>query len=268
MALPPNGAVKTTVEWTLLWCVGALASVSVPAALAPWHRPRLWTFILAMVAGGTAFMACLLVLFAPGVILPSLRTGTLGLSFAIWFAAVGTTVVVGGLFVSSRAPRAWTWRPVVGVAALAIVVSGIGTALRHRQPLKPGSLAENPKDTQGYAWIPPGDFQMGCSTDDDQCAPDEAPCPRCVGSTQGFWIANKEVTVKAWEASGRLKPLWPQGDWAGQLYSDWDDEAMPVVYVTWQDAAEYCASVDGRLPTEAEWSMPPEPARVAPAGID
>ena len=28
---------------------------------------------------------------------------------------------------------------------------------------------------------------------------------------------------------------------------------MPIVYVTWQEARDYCRAVDGRLPTEAEW---------------
>jgi formylglycine-generating enzyme required for sulfatase activity len=35
----------------------------------------------------------------------------------------------------------------------------------------------------------------------------------------------------------------------------WSADDHPVVNLTWQEAADYCAWVRGRLPTEAEWEF-------------
>jgi formylglycine-generating enzyme required for sulfatase activity len=34
---------------------------------------------------------------------------------------------------------------------------------------RPGEVRMNPQDEERYVWIPPGDFQMGCSPDDKYC---------------------------------------------------------------------------------------------------
>ena len=46
----------------------------------------------------------------------------------------------------------------------------------------------------------------------------------------------------------------PPALWNGLLYNkDWALDDLPIMNVTWQEAQDYCRSVDGRLPTEAEW---------------
>ena len=98
-----------------------------------------------------------------------------------------------------------------------------------------------------YAWIPPGEFWMGCAPSDSDCNPDERPRHR-VRLTKGFWLSRAETTVGAYgryaDSTGRSRPRAPSFT---QSRSD------PVVNVSWEDAAGYCGWAGGRLPTEAEW---------------
>ena len=65
------------------------------------------------------------------------------------------------------------------------------------------------------------------------------------------WIDRTEVTVARYRqcvASGRCRePPYAAGA------ERFDRPDYPVVLVTWNDAAAFCAWVGGRLPTEAEW---------------
>lgn len=99
----------------------------------------------------------------------------------------------------------------------------------------------NPKDGQTYVWIRPGSFTMGCSPSDDQCANDEKPAHR-VDLTEGFWLAVTEVTDESYRKAHGPAPPRAKGD-----------PRLPVRGLSWKEAKAYCASVDGRLPFEAEW---------------
>lgn len=130
---------------------------------------------------------------------------------------------------------------------------------------RPDEVRMNPQDGERYVWIPPGDFQMGCSPDDEYCQDsgaaryaDEKPRHR-VTISRGFWMGQTEVTIGAYRrfasatqakapeelvlaAPERFRsPDFPQGEY------------YPMVYVTWEEAAQYCEWAGGRLPTEAEW---------------
>ncbi len=130
---------------------------------------------------------------------------------------------------------------------------------------RPGEVRVNPQDGERYVWIPPGDFQMGCSLDDKYCQEagaarytNERPRHR-VTISRGFWMGQTEVSIGAYRkfagatqakapeelvlaAPERFRsPDFPQGD------------NYPVAYVTWEEAAQYCEWAGGRLPTEAEW---------------
>jgi serine/threonine-protein kinase len=112
------------------------------------------------------------------------------------------------------------------------------------------TVRENPKDGLKYVWIPPGAFTMGCSPGDTDCNPNENPAHR-VTITRGFWIGQTVVTVAAYrkfaESTGAQMPPAPN------INSGSNNQEMPMVSVSWDDATAFCGWARGRLPTEAEW---------------
>ena len=101
-------------------------------------------------------------------------------------------------------------------------------------------------DGVSMRFVPAGMFTMGCQT----VAADEFPAHQA--SASAFLIDTYEVTNAEYQrfvtATGhRAPPHWVnQQYWAGQ-------GQLPVVNVTWDDAAAYAAWRGVRLPTEIEW---------------
>ena len=81
---------------------------------------------------------------------------------------------------------------------------------------------------------------MGCSPTDPQCFRWE-PVSHPVRIEKGFWIGQTEITQQAYSAVMGTNPSRYRGT------------HLPVDQVSWFDARQYCAAVDMRLPTEAEW---------------
>jgi hypothetical protein len=107
----------------------------------------------------------------------------------------------------------------VGSASLREYLAGHGFTWVNKQaqdiPLAPpatkpsspraGAVRTNPVDGQPYVWIPPGEFQMGCSEGDSECNTNEKPQHK-VRITRGFWLGQTEVTQAAYEKVLRENP--------------------------------------------------------------
>jgi formylglycine-generating enzyme required for sulfatase activity len=110
------------------------------------------------------------------------------------------------------------------------------------QGWRAGTVSTNVKDGQKYVWIPPGEFEIGRSTGEDEGNGGEIGYhPVKVRITHGFWLGQTEVNQAAYEKTVGHK-LFP---FKGPQY--------PVEGVNWYEAREYCEAAGGRLPTEAEW---------------
>jgi len=89
---------------------------------------------------------------------------------------------------------------------------------------------------------------------DPEAAPDEGP-PRWV-SIDAFAIQKIEVTASKYQQcveTGACDPIPPTSPMltigtAAKL-------RLPVNFVTWENAVQYCNHIDARLPTEAEWEF-------------
>jgi formylglycine-generating enzyme required for sulfatase activity len=101
-----------------------------------------------------------------------------------------------------------------------------------------------------FVRIPPGEFMMGCSPNDNQCDDDEKPA-HPVRILRGFEMARYEVTAAQWQAIVVTSPFSP-------MPGSGDDHALGLT--SWNDAQNFLTRLnernDGfryRLPTEAEW---------------
>ncbi|MCA9570159.1 MAG: formylglycine-generating enzyme family protein [Myxococcales bacterium] len=120
-----------------------------------------------------------------------------------------------------------------------------------------------------FVEIPGGTFTMGVqATDPDapghdpDAEPHEGPPHRV--DLGAYWITETEVIVGAYrmcvEAGGCSEDEVSTAGGFSTYYPvaeafDPQQDTMPVNSVSWQGAADFCAWIGGRLPTEAEWEF-------------
>lgn len=115
----------------------------------------------------------------------------------------------------------------------------------------------NPKDRQTYVRIGAGSFPMGCSAGDFECTDDEKPAHTATVQ-RPFWMGQTLVTISAWKryaqqsTSPAVRKAYKDAvkDWASLGRPHAEDEPITL---DWHGAADYCAWIGGRLPTEVEW---------------
>lgn len=104
------------------------------------------------------------------------------------------------------------------------------------------------KDRAVMVFVPAGAFKMGSTDADPAAQGNEKPAHDV--TLDAFWIDKFEITNFQYAqcANAGVCPL-------SALVADasFNNQAQPVVGVSWQDAADYCAWAGARLPTEAEW---------------
>lgn len=119
-------------------------------------------------------------------------------------------------------------------------------------------------DGMVMVYVPAGEFEMDsdeeevehasqtCSEYRDGCRRDwfvdEQPVHTV--ALDGFWIDQTGVTNTQYQTCVEVGRCDEPMCWSDD---DFNGPDQPVVCVTWDQAQDYCAWVEGRLPTEAEW---------------
>jgi len=134
-----------------------------------------------------------------------------------------------------------------------------------------GSILIALSDHKPMVFIPAGSFLMGAADSDANADDDEKPQHSV--DIDAFWMDQFEVSNAEYfncvESGDCRAPA--EIDSAGFAYAIASGSAnAPVVNVSWDDAGDYCAWADKRLPTEAEWEKAArgEDERVYPWGTD
>jgi formylglycine-generating enzyme required for sulfatase activity len=108
-----------------------------------------------------------------------------------------------------------------------------------------GSTMVSEKDGMTRLYIPAGEFTMGSEDGGD----DEKPVHTVY--LDAFWIDKTEVTNAMYANCVNDRNCKEPSNTA--YYADSNYAIHPVVYVSWEDAVNYCSWANRRLPTEAEW---------------
>ncbi|HXF40739.1 MAG TPA: SUMF1/EgtB/PvdO family nonheme iron enzyme [Blastocatellia bacterium] len=173
---------------------------------------------------------------------------------------------------------------VIASAVVAVIIIGAAAFFawwfltgRARPAPKPPPVAEQtapapppPPEKPAAPTVPEGMVSVAAATyvvGQDKRDPLEQPEHKV--DVAAFFIDKTEVTNAAYKKFVDATGHKPPSNWTGANYPEGRGDA-PVTGVTWQDAADYAASVGKRLPTEAEWEAAARgtEARIYPWGND
>jgi len=157
-----------------------------------------------------------------------------------------------------------TATPVTQTLEPPLTISPSPDAIIPQNPLVPeappidadsGQTWESPKDKMTLVYVPAGEFLMGADDHDSIADADEKPPHKVY--LDSYWIDQTEVTNTQYalcEAAGECRrPLEISSSTHEIYYGNSEFGDYPVIYVSWNDADDYCAWAGRQLPTEAQW---------------
>ena len=121
--------------------------------------------------------------------------------------------------------------------------------------LQAGTLEQRGADNAPMVFVPAGNFLMG-SVDKDSAAQDNEK-PQHAVHLDAFWMDQHEVTnaqyAQCVSAGSCQPPSSTASDSRAFYYGNAQFDNYPVIWVSWNDAQNYCAWASKQLPTEAQW---------------
>ena len=199
--------------------VGGITGAALIYILRPVPRSRLLPATIAGIIGVTV-----IILLSYSVVRPAMETAS-GVSNSS----------------KTRVVRHQTVAPGATKTAIAGATQSILRATQSAEELKQAEVAL----AAGPVFVPAGEFLMGPAEDDYTAKSVEKPQHRVY--LDAYWIDRTEVTKAQYQQCVAARKCR-----APSCVGTRVDE-HPVVCVSWQDAADYCAWAGKRLPTEAEW---------------
>lgn len=114
-----------------------------------------------------------------------------------------------------------------------------------------GSVMIRERDNMEMVYVPEGSFEMGS----EKGQQDEKPVRQIY--LDSYWIDKYEVTNAQYalcvEDIGCTEPIHTNSYSQPQYFYNPTFGNYPVVYITWEQALDYCTWAGGDLPTEAQW---------------